>query len=197
MTNKVAPGRPRGSSRNRREQIESAAAKLFAEFGYDKTTIRLVADAANVDPKLVMHYFGNKQKLFMATVKVPSEVSAALTILKLTPRASWGKRMADVIWLAKRSGAFQTLVGIIRASSSEPEAAAMFKDFYLENMLVPMINQLDVDNKELRAIMMSSLMAGYVFTKEIVGVSEFSKAKDKQQKRLFASIVQTILTAEL
>jgi hypothetical protein len=144
-----------------------------------------------------MHYFGNKQKLFMSTVKVPTEVGAALTLLKLTPRASWGKRMADVIWLAQKSGAFQTLVGIIRASSSEPEAAAMFKEFYLENMLVPMVHQLEVDNKELRAIMMSSLMSGYVFTKEIVGVSDLSKAKDKQQKQLFAAMLQTILTTKL
>lgn len=197
MVNKVSPGRPRGSARNRQEQILKAATKQFADIGYDKTTIRSVAEAAEVDPKLVMHYFKNKQKLFMASVKVPSEVGAALTILKLTPRASWGKRMADVIWLAQKSGAFQTLVGIIRASSSEPEAAAMFKEFYLENMLVPMINQLEVDNKELRAIMMSSLMAGFVFTKEIVGVSDFSKARDKQQKQLFAAMIQTILTTKL
>ncbi|MEY3560965.1 MAG: hypothetical protein RL068_117 [Actinomycetota bacterium] len=197
MTTRQSPGRPRSSSRNRQEQIQKAASKLFADLGYDKTTIRLVAEAADVDPKLVMHYFGNKQKLFMSTVKVPTEVGAALTLLKLTPRASWGKRMADVIWLAQKSGAFQTLVGIIRASSSEPEAAAMFKEFYLENMLVPMVHQLEVDNKELRAIMMSSLMSGYVFTKEIVGVSDLSKAKDKQQRQLFAAMLQTILTTKL
>ena len=87
---KIAPGRPKVSSTNRQELITSAAGKLFSEVGYERTTIRLVAEEAGVDPKLVMHYFGNKQKLFMATVKVPSEVGAALKLLKLTPQSQLG-----------------------------------------------------------------------------------------------------------
>ena len=170
---------------------------MFAELGYEKTTIRLIAEQAQVDPKLVMHYFGNKQKLFMATVKVPSEVGAAILLLKLTPKVNWGKRIADVIWLAQKSGSFQTLVGVIRASASEPEAAEMFREFYLENLLMPMVNGLEVDNRELRATMMSSLMAGYVFTNEIVGIRELVKVSERSRKSLFAGIIQTILTKEI
>lgn len=167
MVAKTSPGRPKASSQNRRDQISKVAARLFSDLGYEKTTIRLVADEAGVDPKLVMHYFGNKQRLFVATMKVPSEVHAALTLLKLTPKASWGNRIADVIWLAQKSSAIETLVGVIRASSSEPEAAEMFREFYLENLLLPMVSQLDVDHREIRAVMMSSLMAGYVFTTKL------------------------------
>lgn len=133
----------------------------------------------------------------MATVKVPTEVNAALTLLKLTPRSQWGKRIADVIWLAQKNGAFQTLVGIIRASATEPTVAETFKEFYLENLLLPMVNGLDVDNKELRAVMMSSLMAGYVFNLEIIGLFEQVKSSERSRKKLFASLVQTILTQEL
>lgn len=197
MPAKPLPGRPKLSSKNRHELISSAATKLFAEVGYERTTIRLVAETAGVDPKLVMHYFGNKQKLFMATVRVPSEVSAALMLLKLTPRSSWGKRIADVIWLAQKGGAFQTLVGVIRASASEPEAAEMFKDFYYENLLLPMVNGLDVDNRELRAVMMSSIMAGYVFNLEVTRIFEKVASSEKKRKALFAKLIQDILTFEL
>lgn len=197
MKAKLAPGRPRSSSRNRQDLIQKSAGRLFAELGYDKTTIRLVAESAGVDPKLVMHYFGSKQRLFMATIKVPQEVFAGITLLKLTPRVSWGKRIADVIWLAQKTGALQTLVGVIRASASEPEAAEMFREFYLENLLIPMMSGLDVDNKELRAVMVSSLMSGYTFTHEIIGIEGYVTSSDKQKKKLFASIVQTILTQEL
>lgn len=197
MVAKTSPGRPKASSQNRRDQISKVAGRLFSDLGYEKTTIRLVADEAGVDPKLVMHYFGNKQRLFVATMKVPSEVHAALTLLKLTPKASWGNRIADVIWLAQKSSAIETLVGVIRASSSEPEAAEMFREFYLENLLLPMVSQLDVDHREIRAVMMSSLMAGYVFTTQIVGLADYLKLDSKKTKKLFASLVQTILTSEI
>lgn len=197
MRKNLSPGRPKVSTLNRQDLIRKTATKLFSEMGYDKTTIRLVAETCQVDPKLVMHYFGNKQQLFMATVKVPTEVSAALILLKLTPRNQWGKRIADVIWLAQKSGAFQTLVGIIRASATEPAVAETFKEFYLENLLLPMVNGLDVSHKELRAVMMSSLMAGYVFNLEVIGLFDHVAATEKSKKKLFASLVQTILTQEL
>lgn len=197
MTVKLSPGRPRSSSSDRAQQILVSAGQLFADLGYEKTTIRLVAESAGVDPKLVMHYFGNKQRLFMSTVKVPKEVGKAIALLKLAPKNSWGKRISDVIWMARKSGSLQTLVGVIRASASEPEAAEMFRNFYLENLLLPIVSTLAIDHKELRAVMMSSLMAGYSFTHEIVGIEDFVTANEKARKQLFAAIVQTILTQEL
>ena len=56
---------------------------------------------------------------------------------------------------------------------------------------------LEVDNRELRATMMSSLMAGYVFTNEIVGIRELAKVSERSRKSLFAGIIQTILTKEI
>jgi AcrR family transcriptional regulator len=197
MAAKLSPGRPRSSSSDRAQQILLAAGRLFADLGYEKTTIRLVAESAGVDPKLVMHYFGNKQRLFISTVKVPKEVGKAIALLKLAPKGTWGKRIADVIWLAQKSGSLQTLVGVIRASASEPEAADMFRQFYLENLLLPIVSTLAIDHKELRAVMMSSLMAGYTFTHQIVGIEDFVTAKAKTRKQLFAAIIQTILTQEL
>lgn len=197
MAGKLSPGRPRSSSSDRAQQILLAATNLFADLGYEKTTIRLVAESAGVDPKLVMHYFGNKQRLFISTVKVPKEVGKAIALLKLSPKSTWGKRIADVIWMAQKAGSLQTLVGVIRASASEPEAAEMFRQFYLENLLLPIVSTLAIDHKELRAVMMSSLMAGYTFTHQIVGIEDFVTAKEKTRKQLFAAIIQTILTQDL
>ena len=45
------PGRPR------------AARELFAELGFERTTMRAVATRAGVDPALIYHYFGDKDGL--------------------------------------------------------------------------------------------------------------------------------------
>lgn len=56
--------------RRTEERILSAARKLFAEHGYDRTTIRAIAAAARSDPGLVMRYFGSKEKLFARVAPV-------------------------------------------------------------------------------------------------------------------------------
>lgn len=57
-----------GATTDRRSITEArilqAARELFAKEGYDRTTIRSVAGRAEVDPALVMHYFGSKEGLF-------------------------------------------------------------------------------------------------------------------------------------
>lgn len=70
--------RPQPTSRAERrrrteERILRAARGLFAEFGYDRTTIRAVAASAGVDPALVMQYFGSKERLFGLAARVPAD----------------------------------------------------------------------------------------------------------------------------
>ncbi|MCP2168402.1 TetR/AcrR family transcriptional regulator [Goodfellowiella coeruleoviolacea] len=63
------------SQRRRRteERILARARELFAESGYERTTIRAVAARAGVDPALVMQYFGAKDELFRRAVAVSTE----------------------------------------------------------------------------------------------------------------------------
>ena len=64
----------RAEQRRQSEQrILAAARRIFAELGYDRTTIRAVAAAAGVDGGLVMHYFGSKDLLFARAAEVPAD----------------------------------------------------------------------------------------------------------------------------
>jgi AcrR family transcriptional regulator len=193
----IRPGRPKGTGRDTKAKIAKIASKQFSEIGYEKTTIRSVAEASGVDPKLVMHYFGNKEKLFASTMSLPHEAAAALTLLGLVPKRQWGSRISDLVWLSKKSKSNKAIVGIIRASASEEKAAEMLRDFYTENLFNPMLSALKVDNQEIRSVMLSSLMVGYTFNYEILNLFEHLGVSDKKSKALFAKTVQTILTAEL
>ncbi|WP_394287839.1 TetR family transcriptional regulator [Corynebacterium variabile] len=55
-----------------------AAVHLFAERGYDRTTLRAVTDTAGVDVALVKHYFGGKEGLFDEAVTRHADQSFAL-----------------------------------------------------------------------------------------------------------------------
>jgi AcrR family transcriptional regulator len=56
--------------RRTEERILATARRMFAELGYERTTIRAVATAADVDAGLVMHYFGSKDELFAQAAEV-------------------------------------------------------------------------------------------------------------------------------
>src|SRR3978361_1918768 len=49
--------------------ILAAARERFAESGYEGATIRAIAADANIDPSMVMRYFGNKEQLFAAAAE--------------------------------------------------------------------------------------------------------------------------------
>ena len=61
----------RGGDSGTREAILDAARKRFAAHGYDGATIRRIAADAGVDPALVHHFFGTKERLFAAAVRLP------------------------------------------------------------------------------------------------------------------------------
>ena len=196
MDIKRKAGRP-VSGEDKRQLIEKVARKAFASVGYDKTTIRLVAENAGVDPKLVMHYFGNKQKLFVATMKFPTQVGKGIKLLAMAPDSKRGELIAELFLAPPAKAIHQRLVGVIRAAASEPEAAEMFRELYLRELLIPILTSIKIDNMEKRAVMLSAVFVGFVFTTEIVDLQSIGGRDDISRKRLIGSLVQTILETKL
>ena len=58
------PPRKIEKSDRTRSAIEEAARRLFAQHGYERTTIREIASTAQIDPAMVIRYFGSKDELF-------------------------------------------------------------------------------------------------------------------------------------
>lgn len=197
MSAKRNPGRPSGSAEDTKSLIAKVAVKQFSEVGYEKTTIRSVAMAAGVDPKLVMHYFGSKQQLFVSTTGVPQTVERAVGILKLTPAPLRGRALAEAIFQAQKSGEDLQLVGLIRAAATEPEAAEMIRELYVKEAMLKVVKALNLDNAELRAVMLTALVSGFVFTSRILEIQAISPAKDSQRKSLLGKLIQEILTAKI
>jgi AcrR family transcriptional regulator len=68
----VSPETSRDRQREQtRARIAACATRLFAEQGFDRTSIRQIASSAGVDPALVLHYFRSKRSLFQDVVGAP------------------------------------------------------------------------------------------------------------------------------
>lgn len=65
-------------------QILDAALKEFAAHGYDGSTIHKIARRAACNPRLIYHYFGSKDDLYLAALRqVYSEIRAEESKLQL------------------------------------------------------------------------------------------------------------------
>ncbi|RZS44498.1 TetR family transcriptional regulator [Herbihabitans rhizosphaerae] len=62
--------RRRDSAATRRALLD-AARKLFADKGFDRTTVRDIAAAAGVNQALLFRYFGSKEELLGAVLSAP------------------------------------------------------------------------------------------------------------------------------
>src|SRR5712691_5181446 len=77
-----------------REKILAAARSQFGRHGYESATIRGIASAARVDPKLVLHYFESKEGVFEAAMDFPFDPAEAIPELLRPGLDGLGIRLA-------------------------------------------------------------------------------------------------------
>jgi AcrR family transcriptional regulator len=171
--------RPAGSGT--KEAIEAAARRRFAEVGYPRTTMRAIAADAGVDPRLITHFFGSKQELFVAVVELPFEPEPTFEAL-LADRGEGevdvGARLAEfIVGMLDREETRTTVTGIIRAAASEEEAALQIRDMIAARMLTPLARHVGGDDPELRASLLASQVVGLTFVRHVVGIPALQDAK--------------------
>jgi len=168
-------GRRAGDSGTRAAILESARGR-FADHGYDGATIRAIAADAGVDPALVHHFYGSKERLFVAAMQlpvVPSEVlAAAFGTGAREPAASAGEilvRTVLAMWdSTELRGAF---LGLLRSALTSERAAAMFREFLTEAILGPvaqLASGADPAEAEYRAAMVASQVVGLGLTRYVL-----------------------------
>jgi AcrR family transcriptional regulator len=192
----VARGRrPAGSGT--REAILAAAARAFAEQGYPRTTLRGIAKDAGVDTRLVSHYFGSKQELFVSVVELPFDPDVVIPAL-LGPGRRVGFRLAGfAIGIMDTPEARQTMTGLLRAAASEEAAAVLVRDLLMERLLGPLAHHLGGDDPTLRASLAASQVAGMAFTRHVVGLPRLATASRDELVGALGPVLEHYLVGDL
>ena len=63
----------------------AAAKRRFATEGYEKTTLRAIAQDAHVDPSMVLYLFGSKEELFRESLRLIIDPDVLVAALKGGP----------------------------------------------------------------------------------------------------------------
>ncbi|MGH3032055.1 MAG: TetR family transcriptional regulator [Gaiellaceae bacterium] len=191
------PGRRPGES-GTREAIAQAARRLFAERGYDRTTLRAVAAEAGVDPALIVHFFGSKQALFLSVVELPFEPAEVLPEVLAGDREAVGLRFARfVVGVLEDPEARNRITGIVRAAASEPEAARVMRELLSTRIIGPLAEALGADDARLRATLTGSQVVGLVMARVVVGVEPLASLQPEALVQAVAPTFQRYLAEPL
>jgi AcrR family transcriptional regulator len=130
-----------------------AARARFAESGYEAATIRAIAADANIDPSMVMRYFGNKDQLFAAA----AEFDLRFPDLSGVDPADLGDALVShflALWEDD-----DALTVLLRSATTNAEAAQRMTEIFAAQLL-PAIAKFVPDDAPRRAGLIATQVLG-------------------------------------
>jgi AcrR family transcriptional regulator len=159
-------------------RILDAARAEFGERGLEATTIRRIAQRANVDPSLVMQHYGSKAALFAIAIQLedagPDEVAAHLH---------------DVLDVRLEALPPETKA-LVRSMLTAPEAAASMSAF-LNERVANLSRAMGGDDADLRAALIVSSILGLTIARHFLKLDAFTRASDTDIARVARPWVTT------
>ncbi|GAA0902250.1 TetR family transcriptional regulator [Pseudonocardia zijingensis] len=189
-------GRRPGGSDTRVALLE-AARTVFAERGYDGATVRMIADRAGVDPAMVNHWFGGKEKLFVAALDLPADPGAILSeALPGDPDHLAERVIARLLQVWDETGGTQ-LATLLQSIASHEVAAGLLREFIGRVLVHKVLSAVAPDRPELRATLAGSQMFGLAFVRYVLKVEPLASADHATIIAAVAPNLQRYLTGRL
>lgn len=186
-------GRRPGTSETR-ELVLVAARRRFATHGYDASSLRAIASDADVDPALLIHYFGTKEALFIAAIGLPAPLAEVFADVGSLPKKQAGetlvRRYLDIVD-SERSR--DTILALVRSAVSSEKAASMLRSL-LSDMLLDVIERRPgKGDPRLRASLIAAQLIGIAMLRHVLRLPPLAKASPDEIVDLVAPAIERYL----
>ena len=165
-----------------REAVLAAAKARFASEGYEKATLRAIADDAHVDPSMVLYLFGSKADLFRESLRLIMDPDALVhTYLR--------------IWESPDTG--PSMVAMLQSATSNSDAHEAFRGF-MQNYVLTAVSEVlgGGEQARLRAMLAASQLVGTALLRYVMKVVPLASLSGDEVVRLIAPTVTRYLTAD-
>jgi len=189
----------RSGGNDSRELILAAARRLFAEHGFDGTSLRQVAREAGVDPALVHHFFKGKDELFVHSVDLPADpvqVLAGVESLDPGQRAEEIVRAVLGLW---ESPAQHSLVAFLRGTIGSKAKTAMLRELVSRTILQRIMAGLPgtPGERALRGNLVATQVVGLMLVRYVVRLEPLASADPEDLVKLIAPNIRHYLAEPL
>jgi AcrR family transcriptional regulator len=187
------PGNP-----DTRGVIVAAARRLFADAGYEKTSIRDIAAAAGVDPALLRHYFGSKAELFRATMGWPFEPTQLAARITGGQPDEIGERLTRVfVELWEQPDSRAPLLAILRGAATHEESATLVRQFIQGQLYPQLAKALAQPDGTLRIDLAMAQLLGVALLRYILQVEPIASAKAEDLIARLTPVIRGHLSTRL
>ncbi|MFC7220691.1 TetR/AcrR family transcriptional regulator [Streptomyces polyrhachis] len=172
-------GRRAGDS-GTKDQILASALRLFADHGFARTTIRAIAEDAQVDPALVHHYFANKEGVFNAAINSSLSVSSVFDTMAQSAHQTGN---VDADWIARSYFSFwenettrYAMTAIYRAGLADSSTTAVLRARVEESIKkwASYTDYQSLPGAETRAALASGHLAGLAIMRYLLKIHPLS-----------------------
>jgi AcrR family transcriptional regulator len=180
-----------------RDSVLAAAKRRFATEGYEKTTLRAIAQDAHVDPSMVLYLFGSKEELFRESLRLILDPDVLVAALTGAGEADIGTRMVRAylqMWESPDSAA--SMRAMLQSATSNADAQEAFRGFMQDYVLTAVSGALGGgEHARLRAMLGASQLVGVAMLRYIMEVPPLATLSGDEVVRLIAPTVTRYLTA--
>jgi AcrR family transcriptional regulator len=188
----VVVPRPDGKGERTRHRILLAARRVFGEYGYERATIRLIAETAGAHKSSVMQYFGTKEQLFKEAVHfeipideltAPDPVSSAENYLR-TMLGRW----AD--------GPDSPMAVLARTSMTSEMAAEELRRLVTDQSTEAIAQHIGLPDARVRAGLFSVIMFGIASGRCLLRIPDVSEPDLEDIVRVAAPVIRALIAGE-
>ncbi|MGC7101967.1 TetR family transcriptional regulator [Amycolatopsis lurida] len=177
--------RRRDATATRRALLD-AAEQLFAERGFDRTTVREIARQADANQALLFRYFGSKEALFEAVVARRGRQRLA----KGAPETLVEDTLRGI--LARESTAHHSLETLLRSTGNDNAAATIRREVG-EEYSHALAGLTEAGDAELRADLVLAWILGIGLLRHIAQKDPLADADPDEVVDLVLAPVRTLL----
>ncbi|RBY83397.1 TetR family transcriptional regulator [Blastococcus sp. TF02A-30] len=177
----------------------AAARQLFADRGFDGATIRGIAAAAGVDPALVHHYFGSKDKLFLAAIEAPADPGDLLPEVLAGGEENLGENIVRLLLRVWDGPMRPAALALVRSAVAHEWTARLLREFLVSQILRHVVGTLGLPRaeREARGSLAASQLIGLVMARYVLKVEPLASAAPESVVAAVGPTVQRYLTGDV
>ena len=169
-----------------KEALLDAAIELFAERGYDRTTVRDIAGRAGVNQALLFRYFGSKEALFAAVIARSSRDQLAGS----PPEAVFARVLRAML---DKDHQAEPAIQIMLRSASEDVAAKQIRQELGQDYVNALSRLTDSPDAELRSQLALAWLLGIDLIRSVSGMEPLASAEPDHVVGYVLPAVRTLL----
>jgi AcrR family transcriptional regulator len=192
-------GRRSAGGEGSRDQILAAARGLFAEQGFEGSSLRQVARKAGVDPAMVHHFFSGKDELFSRSVGLPADPAQVFAGVAASAPGQRAEAIVRAVLRLWDSPAQRGLLAFLRGTIGSTAKTALLRDLVARTVLPRIMAGVPgtADEVAIRGNLMASQLVGLVLVRYVVRLEPLASASQDDVVRLVAPNIQRYLTGRL